>query len=188
MSDSCIKALAAKIRNIFTTAQFSSRNDDGSVKIQTSFGRVIDNVAESFPYGFKSKAEKGEVTVLCSGGSLDAVKILPVESVESAPDLNDGDTAVYSSGGSFVVCRKDGTVELDGKNFGGLVKADELKAQLDKNNQILQTIKNIASVPVNEPGNGSPSAFQAALSAALSTLQTGDFSQIKSDKVLHGNG
>lgn len=103
---------AAKIRNIFQPAEFVKRNDDGTLQIQTAYNRIIDNVEPSYPYGFKAKATKGKVTVLCAGGNLDAVQVLPVEDMEDAPELEDGDVALYSEGGVYVICRADGTIEI----------------------------------------------------------------------------
>ena len=111
MSDSVTRQFAAKMRNLFQTAKMTARNDDGSLKAETTYGRTIDDLNEAFPYGFKAKAESGELTVLCAGGSLDAVKILPVENSDDAPELETGDVAVYSSGGNRVICRKDGSIE-----------------------------------------------------------------------------
>ncbi|MDR0872983.1 MAG: hypothetical protein LBN27_05885 [Prevotellaceae bacterium] len=65
------------------------------------------------------------------------------------------------------------------------VFADKLKSELEKNNQILQTILTTVATAVNEPGNGSPSAFQAALNLSLKGKQLGDFSQIKDEKLIH---
>ena len=104
--------LAAKIRNIFQPAEFVKRNDDGTLQIKTAYNRIIDNVEPSYPYGFMAKATKGKVTVLCAGGSLDAVQVLPVENMENAPELEDGDAALYSEGGAFVICRADGTIDI----------------------------------------------------------------------------
>ena len=122
--------IAAKIRNIFQPAEFVKRNADGTLQIATAYGRVIDNVQPSCPYGFAAKAEKGSLTVLCAGGNLDAVRVFPVEDSENAPALEDGDAAIYTSGGSLVICRKDGTVELNGTQNGGVIVAKELTKQL----------------------------------------------------------
>ena len=43
-------------------------------------------------------------------------------------------------------------------------------------------------MPVNEPGNGSPSVLQAALKAALSNSALPDYSNVESDTVQHGKG
>lgn len=107
-----IGELAAKIRNIFMPAEFVKRNDDGSVQVKTDYNRVIDNTKESFPYGFVTKAKAGKVTVLCAGGNLDGVRILPVEDSENAPELEDGDVALYSEGGVYVLLKADGKIEI----------------------------------------------------------------------------
>lgn len=107
-----IGEIASKIRNIFQPAELVKRNDDGSVQIKTAYSRTVDNLEEAFPYGLKSKAKKGKVTVLCAGGNLDAIRILPVESVEGAPELEDGDVALWNEGGAFVILRDDGKIEI----------------------------------------------------------------------------
>lgn len=67
-----------------------------------------------------------------------------------------------------------------------LVKAETLKTAMDANKQFLTVFKNLLSTPINEPGNGAPSAFQAALNAALSSLDLGDHSGIDNTNVKHG--
>jgi len=107
-----IGEIASRIRNIFQPAEFVKRNDDGSVQVKTAYNRTIDNLEEAFPYGMKSKATKGKVTVLCAGGNLDAVKILPVESAGGAPELEDGDVALWNEKGVYVLLKADGTLEI----------------------------------------------------------------------------
>lgn len=104
--------IAARIRNIFQPGELSKRNDDGTVQIKTAYNRTIDNTREAFPYGFFAKANKGVVTVLCAGGNLDAVRVLPVEDTDSAPELEDGDVAIYSEGGVYVLLQADGKIEI----------------------------------------------------------------------------
>lgn len=180
--------IAAKIRNIFMPGEFSKRNDDGSLQITTAYGRIIDNVKPSYPYGFFSKAEKGKVTVLCAGGNLDAVRVLPLEDSEYAPELKDGDTAIYTSGGSFVICRKDGTVELNGKQNGGVIKTTELKTQLSVLTARVDGIYNaLKNAPTAAQDGGA--SFKSGIVSFLSAItQKEDFSNIESDKVLHGTG
>lgn len=179
-----ISQLVQKIKNIFCTGKLSKRNDDGSIQIKTTYGRVIE-ATEAFPYGFITKAEVGAVTVLCAGGSLDAVKVFPVESIEDAPELTDGDTAIYSAGGSFIVCRndgtielnakdsdasfivcqKDGTIELNGKDSGGLIKVKELKKQLATMSARIDSIITAINSAVPVPQDGG-----AALKTSMATL------------------
>ena len=180
--------ITSRIRNLFQPAQLVKRNDDGTVQVRTSYNRTIDNLSESFPYGFTAKAKKGEITVLCAGGNLDAVRILPAESVEGAPALNDGDVAVYSSGGSFVVCRDDGTVEVNGTENGGVIAAQELKNQLAAMTARIDALyMALKASPTAKMDGGE--TYKAGITAALSAVvQKEDFSNIESSKVFHGNG
>ena len=84
--------------------------------------------------------------------------------------------------------KTEGNIELNGSDFGGLIKIEELKMQLQKNTAILNGILGTLKAPVAEQGNGAPSVFQAALITAIGTMQTGDFSNIENKKVKHGGG
>lgn len=99
--------------------------------------------------------------------------------------LNSGNIEIETTGDYKI--KTDGDIELNGSEFGGLVKIEELKLQLQKNTLILQGILSALKVPVSEAGNGAPSAFQAALMTAVGTMQTGDFSNIENKKVKHGS-
>lgn len=182
-----MKDFAAKLKNSITRAVFEKRLDDDKIRIKTVFGRVIEK-EESYPYGIYAKAKKGDVTVLCPGGNLDALRILPIESTEGAPELKDGDFCIYSLGGSFVVCRDDGSVEVNGRQNGGMIKVDELKTQLNKATAridgIINALKNSPTIP--QDGGAS---FKAAIVAALSALiDTENYGSLASDKVFHGTG
>lgn len=73
----------------------------------------------------------------------------------------------------------------DGDN-GGLCNTPTLKEQLDKTNDLIDAIVQIINgAPIPEPGNGSVSAFQAALKAALIGQELGDFSNIEDDTIKH---
>lgn len=79
---------------------------------------------------------------------------------------------------------KDGFV-LNGGVNQGMVKSPVLESELAKNNAILQGILSVLSTPINEAGNGAPSAFQAALNGVVGSLPVGDFSAIQNNKVKH---
>lgn len=79
----------------------------------------------------------------------------------------------------------DSIIYQGGAN-GGLAITPTLVENLNKNNDILTALLNILTgAPIPEPGNGSPSALQAALGASLAGLSVGDFSAIENDKFLH---
>ena len=143
---------------------------------------------ELHPYGFAARAKQGTVLFLFEGGDVASPVMLPVSDQEGVPALEEGDAALWTASGGWIIARESGTVELYGKNLGGLIKVNELKTQLEKNNTILSTFLQTLKNPIPEPGNGSPSAFQSALNTALATAQVADLSGIESEKVLHGDG
>jgi len=73
----------------------------------------------------------------------------------------------------------------DGQN-NGLVKVDVLKEYISKTNQILNAILTVINgTPINEPGNGAPSALQTVLKTSLAGKNTEPATQIENDKVKH---
>lgn len=100
--------------------------------------------------------------------------------------LNSGNIEIELKGDYKI--KTEGNIELNGSDFGGLIKIEELKMQLQKNTAILNGILGTLKAPVTEPGNGAPSVFQAALIGAVGAMQAGDFSNIENKKVKHGGG
>lgn len=100
--------------------------------------------------------------------------------------LNSGNIEIEADGDCKVKAK--GNIEINGSDFGGLIKIEELKTQLQKNTAILQGLVGTLKTPITEPGNGSPSAFQATLITAIGALQAGNFSNIENKKVVHGGG
>lgn len=100
--------------------------------------------------------------------------------------LNSGNIEIEADGDCKVKAK--GNIEINGSDYGGLIKIEELKTQLQKNTAILQGLLGTLKTPITETGNGSPSAFQATLITAIGTLQAGNFSNIENKKVVHGGG
>jgi len=77
-------------------------------------------------------------------------------------------------------------IELNNGENGGLTITPTLVENLEKNNTILQNFLDIINgSPISEPGNGSPSALQAALTGVLSDKSVGEFDSIENAKVKH---
>lgn len=77
-------------------------------------------------------------------------------------------------------------VYLNGGENGGLTITPKLVEELEKTNDLITALINVISgAPITEPGNGSPSALQAALSSAISAKSLGDFSEIENEKIMH---
>jgi len=82
---------------------------------------------------------------------------------------------------------KTGEIHFNGDGLGGLVKIETLKRELTKNVGILNAALGVVrGTPILEPGNGGPSALQAALKLALGRKTPGDFAQIENETVKHG--
>lgn len=71
-----------------------------------------------------------------------------------------------------------------GGELGGLVKAIELKAQLDKSNAVLQSIMQVLLSWVPVPSDGG-AALKTAMQSALSGKTVGHFADLENEKVKH---
>jgi len=184
-----IRAFAAKLRNLFVGGKFIKRYDDGAIQVHTHTGRVIEK-KEAYPYGFYAKAKSGRAFVFCQGGDADNFEIFPIVPGEDVtpPTLEEGDAALYTQSGGWIVVRDTGAVELFGTDAGGIVKAKELKTQLEKLSArvdgIIDALKN--SIPGAMDGGV---ALRTSIVTALTALtDVEDFSNLESEKVLHGTG
>jgi len=181
--------LRAKIRNVFSIAKFEKRYDDGKLQVKTHSGRVIEK-KEAFPYGFAAKAKTGKTFVFCQGGDFGSFEIMPLTADDEVcpPELEEGDAALYTQGGGWIITRENGTVELFGTDAGGVVKAAELKSQLNKLtvrvDGIIDALKN--SQTAAQDGGAT---YKGQIAAMLATLvDKEDFSNLESERVLHGTG
>lgn len=94
---------------------------------------------------------------------------------------------VKQTDGMFIDVLKN-VIKLNGDNKGGLLIESKLVDELKKVNSILQPIMVLLSgATIPEPGNGAPSALQAAMSAAIAGKQLPQYLEITNDKVKHGN-
>ena len=181
-----LSELYAKIRNVFNFGILKTR-DDKTVTVETEFCRTIET-EELFQYGFFAKAKEGKAVVLSQGGNAGSYVLLPICSVDGAPELKDGDAALWSKDGSFVIVRSDKTVELNGTDFGGLIKIEELKKELAKMTARIDGIINAVKTAAVSPQDGG-ATFKSNMIASLEMLvNKEDFSQIENKKVQHGQG
>jgi phage gp45-like len=189
VSDALLKKLNAKINNLFSLASFQKRYDDEKIQVKTVSGRVLEK-KESFPYGFIAKAKTGMAFAFCPGGNFDGFEIMPLVANDDIklPKLKIGDSALYTESGGWIIAREGGTIELFGTDEGGLVKAAELKSQLEKLSARVDGIINaLNSSPVTPTDGGA--SFKAGICATLASLiKRENFSNLENKKVLHGTG
>jgi hypothetical protein len=77
---------------------------------------------------------------------------------------------------------------LRGNQFGGIVKADVLKEEIEKTNEVVSFLRTslLAWTPVTGDGGLALKTILNAPGNDLSSKNVGDFSSIKNEKVLHG--
>lgn len=86
----------------------------------------------------------------------------------------------------MIMCQECDKVIINGGDFGGLIKIQELQKQMKKDSAILQALLDIINgAPLTQPAN-SPSVLQTALKTRMSALQKGDYSEIENKNVTHG--
>jgi hypothetical protein len=184
-----IRLLAARLRNLFCVSDFQKRSDDGGIQVKTHNGRVLEK-QEAFPYGFIAKAKRGRTLVFCQGGNFDSFEILPLlkDNDVTPPELEDGDAALYTGNGGWVIVREGGSVELFGKDAGGLVKVKELQRQLGRMTARIDGIINALANSTTAAQDGGAS-YKTQIVVALNLLaEKEDFTGLASEKVFHGTG
>ncbi|MDR2509320.1 MAG: hypothetical protein LBC77_01600 [Spirochaetaceae bacterium] len=117
-----IRNLTARLRNLFCVADFVKRNDDGSVQAKTHNGVTLRDKKEAFSYGFMAKAKSGKAIVFCQAGSYNDFEILPILKADdvAAPELEEGDAALYTGEGAVIIVREAGGVEVLAKGSGAV--------------------------------------------------------------------
>jgi len=125
-NNTLIRDIAAKLRNLFCVSELQKRYDDGKVQVKTHNGKVLEK-HESFPYGFCAKAKSGKAIVFCQAGNYNDFEILPVLKADdvSAPELKEGDVAIYTGEGGRVIVREAGGVEVLATGNGKLCFAND---------------------------------------------------------------
>ncbi|GHV76507.1 hypothetical protein AGMMS49942_13280 [Spirochaetia bacterium] len=125
-----IRELAAKLRNTFVSGEFQKRYTDGDkkdqIQVKTHNNRVVEK-KEAFPYGFYAKAKNGRAFVFCQGGNLDGFEIFPVQPGDNVkpPELEEGDAAIYTGEGGWIVLREAGGIEINAKASGNVTAIAE---------------------------------------------------------------
>jgi len=138
MSDTLVKQLSAKVRNLFSTAIFQKRYDDGKLQVKTLSGRVLEQ-KESFPYGFIAKAKNGKALVFCQGGNFDGYEILPlIADNDLFSKLEENDVAVYTD--------NNGNIKIIPNGSGKVFIGNDSKNLCDLLTGLIDEVMNIATI------------------------------------------
>ena len=85
---------------------------------------------------------------------------------------------------AFKVSLNNGLMTINGDVLGGIVKAKELKTQVDKNTLILEKIQQVFANWVPVPNDGGASL--KALVSSFVSLQRANLQNIENNKIKHG--
>jgi len=87
----------------------------------------------------------------------------------------------------MIMCQECDEIIINGGSLGGLIKINELLAQMKKDTDILQALLSVVLGPtIQEPGSGAPSALQIVMKTKMQSLKVGNYSEIENKKVTHG--
>lgn len=158
--------------------RFNKSTSDGYADL------VIDGQNGVVQIGVRSEQNGGVVSINVTNANKTAQYKITVNGTHIVQ--TNGDIDFTSFNGNFNVLSK--AIKLLDGTYGGLTKTQELQTQLNKTNDLLTQILNIINgSTVTEPGNGAPSALQAALKVAITGKSLGDYSNIENSHITHGN-
>ncbi len=84
------------------------------------------------------------------------------------------------------IITENGEILLNGKDYGGLIKIEELKTQLQKNTQRIDTIINVLKSTITSVALHPNPGWSAIINPILNVLQKEDYSNIENKTVKHG--
>ena len=94
-------------------------------------------------------------------------------------------TFINKMTGYVGLCSKIDEIQLNGDQFGGLIKIERLTDELNKTKAVLNAIKNVLTTWTPVPNDGG-AALKTAATTALSSLNTGNYTNLTNDTVKHG--
>ena len=172
----------------------------GTTKCKLSITPAVgDNILLLCPKDFIETLEYNRTPEKCESsflpyGDINTCGILireeGTDNVKTTVSINEnGDISITTEGSISASSEK--TISFDGDSFGGLCKTQELKTQLDILSGRLDSVVNGIKSAVPTPQDGG-AALQTQIKTSIETYEQAsgkeDFSEIESDKVLHGDG
>jgi hypothetical protein len=167
---SCVAFFTDPFSNLPIITSVLSKEDESQLLGEGMF-KTIKSINGSI-VTVSGDAKKGVINISVEGGSISQLNI-------SAANANKNAKINIRCQGDIKI-ETTGTLKIN-KGSEAMIKGNELNTQLDTSNELLQALIDIIKGgPINEPGNGAPSALQLALSNAIATKSLGDYSNIKS--------
>lgn len=147
--------------------------------------RVVPTVGSMLALGMLNSDDNRPIILACE--QIDQFEFRRNKiAIHASVDPNDetkDEVTVTVGDSSF--CITQNVIEFNGAQNKGLVLYEPLREGLLKINQFLEAMNSVISgPPIAEAGNGSPSAFQAALRSALSGRSLDQYDNIANEKIL----
>jgi hypothetical protein len=137
--------------------------------------KVASNAGEEGCYAIPRNGSRVRLVML--DGQDNAWAVTDVETIES--------WVLHLDGGATIEAKPNGAVAINGDQYGGLVKVEELRQELAKVNTFLTTLRQaIASAPV--VGGDGGASMKAYIASQLGGLQIPTYNTIESTRTKHG--
>jgi len=175
------RLLGQRIKELIPVQTFwvVCKSVDWENKTMTAIGQTDDLEYEEVSLGNGSIFRKPVVDTICLLGITEnngaIVFLIDADEVEEY-------LIVEKTG--FKICLNADGLSLNGESLGGIVKAKELKTQVDRNTEILKQIQTAFQNWVTVPQDGG--AALKTLSASFTGLPRADLAGIENEKIKHG--
>lgn len=149
-------------------------SDGGAVLFDVRL-KVASNDGEDGCYSIPHIGSQVRLVML--GGNSNAWAVTDVERIER--------WVLHLPGGATIEAGPTGVVAMNGEQFGGLVKVQELRADLAKVNAFLAALRTSFNSVIPSPGDGG-GAIKAAVVSALNAVELPNYQTIESQMTRHG--
>jgi phage gp45-like len=128
--------ILSRIKNLINICKVTTFQS-GNWKVSLLDGEVMSNVQYAQPFGMKTRPPVGSKGVLLArGGQKSGGFLIVLEDDSGAPDVAEGETAIFNDHGATIHLKADGSIEVDGGDFvikGGncVIEAGDLDASGD---------------------------------------------------------
>lgn len=154
-----LQPISSRINALLGRAVLDSVDDSGGmqlIKVSGVADEVIEKIPHPQPFGLSSMCPAGgQVVVAFIGGARDQGVAVVVDSTQHRKKgLSDGETAVYSSAGTYIYLKADGTIEIHSDKVHTSGDLADSTGTLDKVRQDLAALKNWASTHTHTAPTG----------------------------------
>ncbi len=174
------RLLGQRIKEMLPVQTFWAvcKSVDWDAKTMVAVGQTDELEYEEVSLGNGSIYKRPAVDTMCLLGIIEnngaIAFLIAAEKIEET---------IVDVDGFIIKINADG-MTVNGDSLGGIVKARELKTQVDKNTAILEQVQQAFELWTPVPNDGG--AALKTIAAAFTQLPRADLSGIENDKIKHG--